>query len=399
MRQRFYILITVLLGFFSQAVSAAVPAADSCSKVGFVYDLNFQMQFDNREFYKSKFTKSMTVFGARLTPSVGLSVEQKNGTSHRLMFGIDIMKEFGASPVVSAYAPAGSAETDPSLNNWQLFRDITLYYKVGRQLGKTDLELNAGVFPRRFMQGDYSEAFFSDSLKFYDNNIEGLLLKFTRPKAYFEVGCDWMGMAGHYRKERFMIFTAGEGQVAPCLSLGYAAYLYHFAGSAVSRGVVDNALVNPYVRLDLGEKTCLDKLYFRVGWLQALQNDRVHVGKYVFPGGGELIAEVQKWNVGVKNNLFVGTDMMPYYNATDTGGYKYGTLLYMGAPFYRVYDNGSDKIGLSDRMEVYYAPKFGLPYLEMRVSALFYFNACGYSGCRQMVSLNFNLEELLNRRK
>jgi hypothetical protein len=35
----------------------------------------------------------------------------------------------------------------------------------------------------------------------------------------------------------------------------------------------------------------------------------------------------------------------------------------------------------------------------LRVSALFYFNARGYSGCRQMVSLNFNLEELLKRKK
>lgn len=398
MKNSIYIVFICLLGCFSHMAFAAEPTADS-SKVAFAYDLNFQMQFDNREFYKSKFTESMTIFGARLTPAVGVSVNQKDGTSHRLMLGIDVMKDFGASPITPGYAPADAAETDPNLNNWKLFNEITLYYKVHKQLGKADFELNAGVFPRRFMHGNYSQAFFSDSLRFYDNNIEGLLLKFARPKAYFEVGCDWMGMAGQYRKERFMIFSAGEGQVLPYLSLGYSAYMYHYAGAQVSRGVVDNILANPYVRFDLGQKTGLEKLSFRLGWLQSMQNDRMHVGKYVFPGGAELIAEIQKWNFGVKNDLFVGKDMMPYYNSKDTGGYKYGSQLYMGAPFYRVYDDGTDQVGLSDRMEVYYAPKFGTPYLDLRVSALFYFNARGYSGCRQMVSLNFNLEELMKRRK
>ena len=398
MKKLLYTLITLALLYFPDMASAADSVADS-SKVSFAYDLNFQMQFDNREFYKSKFTESMTIFGARLTPVVGVSLNQKNGTSHRLMVGIDVMKDFGASPVSVGYAPGDAAETSPSLNNWDLFREITLYYRIQKQLGKTDLELNAGVFPRRFMHGSYSQAFFSDSLKFYDNNIEGILLKFARPKSYFEVGCDWMGMAGKYRKERFMIFTAGEGKVLPYMSLGYAAYMYHYAGAEVSRGVVDNVLANPYLRFDLNEMTGMQKLSLRLGWLQSMQNDRMHVGKYVYPGGAELVAEIQKWNFGVKNDLFVGTDMMPYYNSKDTGGYKYGSQLYMGAPFYRVYDDGTAKLGLSDRLEVYYAPKFGTPYLDLRVSALFYFNTRGYSGCRQMVSLNFDLQELLKRRR
>ncbi len=398
MKKQLYIFLAVLVGCMSNA-QVIFGADTSKVKARFAYDLNFEMQFDNREFYKSKFTRSMTIFGARLTPAVGVALEQKDGTTHRLMVGIDVMKEFGASPVSSQYAPADAPDADSRLNNLKLFKEITLYYKVKKQMGKTGFELNAGIFPRRFIQGNYSQAFFSDSLRFYDNNIDGLLLKFVRPKAYFEVGCDWMGMADKYRKERFMIFTSGEGSVLPFMSLGYAAYLYHFAGAQVSPGVVDNALVNPYIRFDLGYKVNLQKLSFRLGWLQSLQNDRVHVGKYVFPGGGEFVAEVQKWNVGVRNDLFVGVDMMPYYNNTDTGGYKYGSLLYMGAPFYRVYDDGTDKIGLSDRLEVYYAPEFGAPYLDLRVSALFYFNARGYSGCRQMVSLNFNLEELLKRKK
>ena len=91
--------------------------------------------------------------------------------------------------------------------------------------------------------------------------------------------------------------------------------------------------------------------------------------------------------------------MMPYYNTIDNAGYKYGSLLYMGSPFYRVWDNGRDGVGLADRLEIYYAPKFGAPYLDLKVSAVFHFDAEKYCGCRQMVSLNFNLEELLRGRK
>lgn len=391
-------IVALLLSVIPAVVCAGQSQIDSSKvDVRFAYDLDFDMQFDNREFYRSNFTGSMTIFGARLTPAVGLSLEQKNGIRHRLMAGIDVMKDFGASPVAAGYAPSDSPDADPQLNNVNLFKEISLYYSVSRQIGQTGFEMVAGVFPRRFSEGGYSQAFFSDSLRFYDNNLDGLLLKFKRPKAYYEVGCDWMGMADRYRKERFMIFTSGEGRVLPFMSLGYAAYLYHFAGAEVSPGVVDNALVNPWLCFDLTEYTDMQRLSFRLGWLQSLQNDRVHVGKYVFPGGGEFVAEMQKWDVGVRNELFVGVDMMPYYNCNDTGGYKYGNLLYMGSPFYRVYDDSTDKVGLFDRLEIYYAPKFGTPYLDLRVSAQFYFSARGYSGCRQVVSLNFNLQELLGK--
>ena len=383
MMKRLYIFTILLLGCFSHMAFASEPQADSSKvKVSFAYDLNFDMQFDNREFYKSAYTSSMTVFGTRLTPAVGVDLEQKNGARHRLMLGVDVLKNFGAANKSS-----------------ELFKEITLYYNVQKQLGKTGFEMVAGVFPRRFAEGNYSTAFYSDSLRFYDNNLEGLLLKFSRPKAYFEVGCDWMGRYDTYTRERFQIFSSGEGQVLPFMSIGYAASLYHFSCSGVSDGVVDNFLVNPYLRFDLASKADLEMLSVRLGWLQALQNDRAHVGQYVFPGGAELVMQVQKWNVGIKNDMFVGKDMMPYYNTFDNAGYKYGNLLYMGSPFYRVWDDGRDGVGLADRLEVYYAPKFGAPYLDLKVSAIFHFDGQKYCGCRQMVSLNFNLEKLLRRNR
>ncbi len=371
------------------AAVCAEPKGDE--KVRFEYDVDFEMNFDNREFYRSAFSESMTIFGARFTPSVGLSVPQaSHNMTHKLMFGIDVMKNFGASPVQAGISGIPPEETSGKLNNWDLFRELTLYYKLDKKFEKTGLELYAGIFPRKVMGGSYSDAFFSDSLKFYDNNLEGLLIKIHRPKSYYEVGCDWMGMKGMARKEKFMIYSAGESGITRFLKIGYAGYMLHFAGSGKAGGVVDNILLNPFVRFDFGYMMSLQEFSLRLGWLQAMQNDREFVGHYVFPGGVEFDMGIRKWNVGIHNRMLYGGNMMPYYNSTDRGGDKYGTRLYFGDPFYRIHDDGSTAPGLYDRLDVSYEPHIG-KYLSIRISARFHFHDFRYSGCQQVVSVIFNL--------
>jgi hypothetical protein len=308
---------------FAALFCVVLSNASERSMLKFAYDVDFDMNFDNREFYESNFTNSMTIFGARLTPSAGLALSEKNGASHKLMLGIDIMKDFGSEAVSN------------------LFQEMTLYYNFEKQMGETKMGIYAGIFPRTAMEGSYSQAFFSDSLRFYDNNIEGILLKFHRPAAYFEVGCDWMGQYGQTRREKFMVFTAGEGKVLPFMSLGYAGYMLHFANSERSKGLVDNILLNPYVRFDFAQKARMQKLSFRLGWLQAMQKDRAYAGVFVYPHGLEFDQEVRNWNVGILNKMFYGQDMMPYYNNHDNIGLKYGPDLYFGDPFYRIHDDGT----------------------------------------------------------
>ena len=221
-------------------------------------------------------------------------------------------------------------------------------------------------------------------------------MKVHRPKGYVEVGCDWLGQKGQVRKEKFMIFSAGKADVSHSFHVGYAAYMYHFAGSRKARGVVDNILLNPYVGFDLARQMNLQKFGLRLGWLQALQHDRENVGHYVFPGGAELDIDIRNWNVGINNRMFYGTDMMPYYNSTDTGGDKYGNRLYFGDPFYRIHDDVSDGPGMYDRLEVYYEPHVGR-YLSIRIAARFHFHDFIYSGCQQVVGIRFNLNELAKR--
>lgn len=377
-----YIFMFLVLAFSGLMLHAGDES--SRSSVRFAYDVDFEMNFDNREFYKSAFSRSMTIFGARLTPSVGLDVVSRPDTRHRVIAGLDVMKDFG------------SPKSDVSDH----LQELTLYYNLEKRLGggRADMTIYAGIFPRKMMSDRYSTAFFSDSLTFYDNNLEGLLIKFRRPKAEFEVGCDWMGQIGQNQRERFMVFSSGEGEVAPFLTLGYAGYMYHFACSEEVTGVVDNILVNPYARFTFGHMMGLQAFDLRFGWLQGMQNDRKHVGTYTFPCGGEFDLEVRHWNFGLRNSLFYGMDMMPYYNNLDSGSYKYGNILYPGDPFYRIHDDGKTGPGSYDRLEFFWEPKVG-EYLKIKVGALFHFHDFRYSGCRQMVRLDFNLHSLLNRKR
>ena len=55
-RFKYITLVVILVAVFSPYLSAA-PEKD---KVKFTYDVGFEMNFDNREFYKSRFSNSMT---------------------------------------------------------------------------------------------------------------------------------------------------------------------------------------------------------------------------------------------------------------------------------------------------------------------------------------------------
>ena len=236
MKRTILILAMILTSYISAS------AETSQHKTYFAYDVNYEMRFDNREFYKSRFSKSMTIFGSRLTPSAGIQIVQRDRTTHKIMTGIDIMKDFGASPVAPSVTVPESPELSSSLNNEDLFKELTLWYGMKKADRQQSFELYAGIFPRRFMEGRYSQAFFSDSLAFYDNNLEGMLIRYKKRGTFFELGCDWMGKYGDSRREKFMIFSSGEKKMGSMMYLGYSAYMYHFACSREVVGVVISAV-------------------------------------------------------------------------------------------------------------------------------------------------------------
>lgn len=379
--------------FFSWGFGMPEPAAKE-SKVKFLYDAYFDYKLDNREFDEGneQFTESMTLYGARLTPSLGLQVKQNRNVKHKLMIGIDLMKEFGRHPS----AVANSPECDRGLENTRLFREITMYYGLDADLGRWNIRGYAGVFPRHLAEGEYSQAFFSDSLKFYDNNLEGVLIKACGPKTYAEFAFDWNGQYGSYRREQFNAFGFGKYSFNDFVSAGLAFKYHHYANAAEYGSVVDDAMVQPFVRFGF-EKFCgWQDLSATLSWYQTFQQDRRQTDGKSNPGGAELTVSLRNWNVGIENRLYYGKDLMPFYNYVDDGGFKYGNSLYGGSPFYRIVPVNAAGYHFYDRAEVYWQPHIA-DFLDLKLSIVAHFpDGFKYAGMQQKLSLIFSLDKLLN---
>ena len=210
---------------------------------------------------------------------------------------------------------------------------------------------------------------------------------------------DWLGQIGKGRRERFMIFTAGSAEPWPWLRMGYSGYMYHYANSLEVRGVVDNVLLSPWIEFDLAPFVPLDRLSFSFAYLQSFQRDRINVGRYQCPQGGEFTFELRKWKLSLRNTLYYGRDLMPLYDSFDAGGFKYGSGLYMGDPYYRVRPAGAaiDVPALYERIDIFWEPRIA-PGLYMKIAARFNFNG-RYSGGSQIVALRFDLQELLSKKR
>ena len=384
MHRRIYDMVRKL---FASLIFVTTFALTSSAQIHFDYDVNFDFRFDNREYDRSGFQHSQTLFGARLAPSVGFNASLGN-TTHRLMAGVDALSQFGTS-------------------DKELRCNLMFWYQLGMKFHKTDFKLSAGLLPRSFSKGEWSQLFFSDWQKFYDNRFEGLLMSWERPNSYFELGCDWIGMPEGIRREEFMVFTSGRVRPLKWLKVGWEAYMLHYACSEVVPQVNDNILAEPYVTFDFAPMTGLQELSLKCGWIQTLQRDRANIGHYVAPYAGELVATLQHWGAGLRNSFVIGRNLMPYSHHIDAAGIPYGGNFYLGDPFYELVDplwtswkdvgggRTSDiQRGLYDRLEIYYAPKI-CAGLHLRASVFLHFHRRQYSGTNQMVSLVFDLNELM----
>ncbi|KAA6318825.1 hypothetical protein EZS27_031211 [termite gut metagenome] len=303
----------------------------------FVWSANFDTRFDNRE-YNSDINKSQTLFGAKLTPEIGISREQNHS---KLLIGISMIEEFGAK----------TFEKKP---------EMLLYYHYN----SSPYSVYTGRFSRKAIIGKYANAFFNDSVRFFDANLDGVLLQYRKENGYVELAFDWDSRQSETRREKFMIFSSALRKKQMIYG-GYNFSMYHYAmvadGNGVvdniwdnfsmyhyamvadGNGVVDNIWVMPFIGIDLSGKTVFDKLSLEAGWLQAFQNDRSNVGKYVKPGGVHIDAQIEKYTFGISNTLFHGDSMMPYYE-------RYGSGLYRGDAFYNTGE------GIYNRLELYWKP-------------------------------------------
>jgi hypothetical protein len=342
----------------------------------FSYSAKFDYIFHNSEFDRSYnvFRQSGTLHAARLTPLVGVEWMQGRRAAHGVYLGVDLFKNMGEG------LPAGD-----------VFHEVLLYYRTGFNVGNGVFKAIAGIFPRSFSEGYYSDAFFSNETLYLDNNFEGMFFKYKAPHIYADLGLDWCGMKGVTRRESFRIMSSGRVDLfgTELFGFGWAASMFHYAGSQTVRGVVDNTLVNPYLIADFSFPFGMDELSLKAGPLVGYQWDRVYDSCKHMPWGLESVFIAKLHGIGIKNTYYWGDDLYVYYD-------KYADSVYYGDPFYSWPSEGKSWM---DKFTVFYQPRI-TDYLSLRVAIELFFGKAMeecpevYRGTNQMLTLLLDLDRL-----
>ncbi len=367
------VLSTLFLSF-SVLCCAVMPVAGQDKE--FLYDITFDWIFNNHEYAATKdaFVPSHTLAAARLTPSIGLGIFPEDGSTHRLMAGIDLTRRFGSPFSISS-----------------LISEATLFYEYARPFsGDCLFSMTAGIFPRSALMGEYTEAVISDDLRFLDNNIDGLLLQMQTGRGNYEICLDWNGLKSPTRRERFNVLTSGNVRISRLFSAGWQGMFQHYAGMDGVKGiVVDEDFLNPYLRLSLGPVTGLKKLDISAGPMLGYQRDRQAKDRR-YPVGADLVTELRHWSLGIRNELYWGDPMAPFWAGSDITGSPYVDNLYFRSPFWQVSLDGSK--GFYDKLEAWWMPNIG-KMVRLRIGASLHFNS-GFSGWQQYAAIIFDLSKL-----
>lgn len=361
-----------LLFLLLSLCAAAFPvAAQGQYRFAWEYDADFQFIFDNREFDASQgaVIPSGTLNVMVLSPTFGFSVQQSRGVQHRLMAGVELAHDLGSQ-------------------TWDdLPREALLFYDAHVQTRRGIFEGLAGIFPRRYLEGEYGEAFFSGYFRNTDRNVEGLLLKWRSGRLFAELGCDWMGQYGYDRRERFQVLSSGRWSATEWLSLGWTGSFYHYACSELAPNVVDNHLLEAWLKLDFARHTSWEELSLRAGGLAGYQADRVQDGRMHIPFGGDVVLTARRRGVMLQNESYVGRSLLPLLGETDPAGRAYGSELYFCSPAYR---------GFYDRLELAWSPRLNR-FMRLKLAARAHFGQEGFLGWQQQLYLHFSLDALRHR--
>ena len=328
---------------------------------------DFATRFDNREYANNSFNESQTLFSARLTPYVGVEWMKKN----RLIVGVEMLQHFGQ------YTPHGD----------RFLSDVKplMYYEFRTK----NVQADAGIFDRKKLLGDYSAAFFSDSVRFYHNRLAGFMGQYRstqRNDTFVEMAIDWEGMYSEASREMFRILSAGRYTTRPGFYFGYAFSMFHFAGSKLNENVTDNLLVNPFAGWEFEAFFDFD---LRAGFLFAPQRGRSVDYEWKKPCGAQIDLTISRWGLKVENNLYLGENLQPLRNAVanPATGLTYGQDgLYAGEPFYATTEH------IYNRTWVGYDRAFFDRTVHVEAGMVFHYDGTGL-GTQQVVQLSVDIQK------
>ena len=269
----------------------------------FLYDVDFVLNFDNREINHS-YEPSGTLFGFRLSPSVGVGLQDSLGGSHRLIAGVSYLQPCGA--------------------DWKHVKVYpTAYYHYSRR----GFEMHTGFVPYSELRQALPDYLRSDSLAFAYPNVQGTVFQYHSRHGYVMALCDWRGMMSRDTREAFRIVGGGRFQHQWFYTGGYAQMNHLSHNADTITGVCDDILFNPLIGANIGQYTPLDSLSVQVGYLGSLQRDRKAGFTYWCHGMQADVCLVWRF-IGFRNILYVGQNQMPLYP-------QYGQLLNQGDPRYQ----------------------------------------------------------------
>lgn len=359
----------------------ALCAAIAASAQELDWNVDFQYLFNNCEYDASHnvWDPSCTLNAARITPTVGVRLEQNPHVHHHLMLGLDFYKNMGEG-----------VRPDNLAREMTLYYDVDAFFRNGGRFNAI-----AGMYPRTFLEGDWRGPFFDDALLFTDNNMEGMAFKYRNRGLYAEIGLDWMGMLGDtenpMRRERFQVLSSGDWDFLGPFHFGWRASFYHFANSVVCRNVVDNHMVNPW--LEWRPSTWFEDFSVKLGFVGSYQRDRRTMDEAVLCGGFLTQQRLSKWHFGIDNSFYYGADLMPLYENSNSG-IQFGRELYFGEECYHTMMDGSS---WCDQLALYYEPYVN-KCMRVVVASVFHFGQKTSQpvlrGSQQIVSLRVNLDKL-----
>jgi hypothetical protein len=326
----------------------------------FVWDVSFVTQFDNHEFAKMDRGESKTLFASFLTPTVGLGW---GDGKHSLMFGGDLVRFFG--DYVKPY-------------QW----DLQLFY----HFKNTNFDIYAGAYPQGDSYSDFSTAFINDTKRFMDGILEGVKFTYKNDYGYVRMILNWPRRDHEWKSEILTIYSTLKFDFK-WFYLGYMFDMNHYAYSISNGNVVDNIWANPFIGFSFNKYLPLQVLDLRLGWIQTIQKDRWITKDFIFPSGGIVDFTIQKWGVGVRNSIYFGKNLMPYYNNLNADGLIYGSELYYGDVMY------STDSGLYNRLEAYYNA-FSNGYINLSFNLIMHTDGYGKIGWQQGAKVVVNLNNI-----
>lgn len=301
---------------FVDTVYERKEAEREAKKVRFIYNVDFESYFDNREYYElgDHCQIPQTLFSFRLSPTVGVRIKDRIGGSHKLI--------------------AGVRYTQPLGGNWKNVNVVpTAYYHFSNY--GVNLQLGAIPYENRIMSmPDWLQY---DSIAYARPNIQGALITYQDKRGFVEFMCDWRSALDWHRREMFRILFNGQYQYK-WFFVGGLAHMNHTACSAdpelhSQESLYDDINLGVHVGFDFTQLTPLDSLAIKATYIYGIARDRKNNEKYQ-PQGVLIELYANWWFLGVKNTTYIGDNLQPLRYA-DNLGTPIGSLMCQGDPFYQ----------------------------------------------------------------